>query len=440
MADKDELSEREREILNLVATGASNKEIANQLYISTNTVKVHLRNIFSKTGATSRTEAAMIAISTRLVDVDRIEHGESNEDNSNHALGGYVEPRSKYRVLLEQRSTRIVLAIIASLGILLLILYLGFFRQPNQISAGSPNLSTIPRWQERSPLPTARQGLAVAAYDEKIFAIGGETAQGVTGILEQYNPASDRWTELSPKPEPVTEIGAAVLGGKVYVPGGRLSSGGTTDVLEIYEPGTDKWTRGASLPRAISAYSLVAYEGNMYLFGGWDGVNYLRTVFEYNPTTDQWTEKSPMPTARAYTGATVAGGKIFVMGGLNGEQPLDLNEVYVPFKETGSELAWTSASPMPENRYGFSALTIADLILVVGGVSENDEIISNLEYNNVTDNWREVEPPIEQTWSFLSGAPLGTTSYMMGGSINATPTSKNIAYQALYNLNVPIVR
>ena len=53
------LSEREQQIAALVATGASNKEIARQLFISIKTVKNTLTRVFEKTGAYSRTELAI---------------------------------------------------------------------------------------------------------------------------------------------------------------------------------------------------------------------------------------------------------------------------------------------------------------------------------------------------------------------------------------------
>jgi DNA-binding NarL/FixJ family response regulator len=56
------LSERERQIAFLVARGLKNKDIAQELSISENTVKRHLQSIFSKTGARDRLELAVIAL------------------------------------------------------------------------------------------------------------------------------------------------------------------------------------------------------------------------------------------------------------------------------------------------------------------------------------------------------------------------------------------
>lgn len=57
-SDPNALTEREEKILALVAEGRSNAQIAAALHLSENTVKFHLRNIYTKLGVTNRTEAA----------------------------------------------------------------------------------------------------------------------------------------------------------------------------------------------------------------------------------------------------------------------------------------------------------------------------------------------------------------------------------------------
>jgi len=57
----DNLTERETEVLSLVATGATDKEVAEKLVISLNTVKTHMRNILSKLQVSTRREAAKAA-------------------------------------------------------------------------------------------------------------------------------------------------------------------------------------------------------------------------------------------------------------------------------------------------------------------------------------------------------------------------------------------
>lgn len=63
----ENLTTRETEVLELLVEGESNKRIANLLNISEHTVKFHIASIFGKLGATTRTEAAMIAVRGGLI-------------------------------------------------------------------------------------------------------------------------------------------------------------------------------------------------------------------------------------------------------------------------------------------------------------------------------------------------------------------------------------
>jgi DNA-binding NarL/FixJ family response regulator len=61
--DWDKLTPREQQIVKLIATGANNEEIANQLYISTRTVKNHITNILSQLNLRNRTQIAILVAS-----------------------------------------------------------------------------------------------------------------------------------------------------------------------------------------------------------------------------------------------------------------------------------------------------------------------------------------------------------------------------------------
>ena len=63
----EQLSNREIEVLRLMAAGMSNREIAGKLFISTGTAKTHVHNVCGKLGARNRTEATARAIELGLV-------------------------------------------------------------------------------------------------------------------------------------------------------------------------------------------------------------------------------------------------------------------------------------------------------------------------------------------------------------------------------------
>lgn len=426
MPESNELSDREREILTLVTKGASNKQIAHNLHISTNTVKVHLRNIFIKINANSRTEAAMYAVNAGIVDV-----GGNGKNAAIPAEG--------------TGSSRILIISLGVVGIVILLAVIGVLAVNSVFDGGSENANQPPdpaaqRWQERAPLSEARKGLALVNYGGEIFAIGGESTEGITNSVEKYDPNLDQWTNQSTKPIPVTDISAVAIGGKIYVPGGRTATGQVTNALDIYAPIDDTWEQGADLPSGLSAYAMVSHEGYLYLFGGWDGRQAVDTVFQYDPNSDSWLTLSPMPTARAYPGVSIVEGNIYVIGGFDGDQALTNNEIYHPDLEFGDSSPWEVGESLPNPRYAMGVASLADTIYVIGGKSEPGDNLSYLELPPNSNDWNNFSDTFESDWSHIGITSVGTHLYLTGGELDGKITDQNLAFQAVYLISLPVIR
>ena len=441
-----ELSEREREILRLVATGASNKEIAQQLFISANTVKVHLRNIFAKIEVASRTEAAMYAVNTGLVEGavrlknETEEQPEQTGSSVDEPPAAQAEiPPTLLRRLAESRRFGIWAGMAA--GLLLALVSLVIYQRsqaPSTPPATAPAVTSIPvlpGWQSLAPMPTARYALAVVAQENLIYAIGGMGADGVSGEVEVFDPTSNSWDRRARKPAPVYEIGAVALGDKLYVPGGRLDEKTLTDRLEIYDPKNNTWEQGAPLPVPLSAYALAAFDGRMVVFGGWDGKTYRNNVYSYDPALDQWNELTGMPTGRGYAGAAIAGSKIYVIGGLNASSALSVNEAFTPGSLTQP---WLEMNPLPSPRYGMGIAGVADIIFLLGGISQGTS--TPFGFVPSTNSLIEFEKPPVDPLVFPGLISWEARIFTVGGRLNDLPTNAVQVYQLIFRMAVPIIR
>lgn len=453
MPGNSELSERELEILRLVATGASNKEIALQLHISTNTVKVHLRNIFAKVGAESRTEAAMYAVNAGLVPAstgvaDEKQASAGGEKPAIDDIGNYAQPPN-LELYEEGNPNKVARRSLESWvwGVIVLLLIIGavvgfwFLRLPDQEST-QQELSDAPqqaRWSELPGMPSARAGLAVATLDGQIFAIAGEGPNGITDVVERYDPISLMWIRLTPKPTAVRDVQAAVIGGKVYLPGGLLPSGEKTNVLEIYDPGNNSWSSGTALPLPISGYALAVFEGRLYIFGGFNENEILKSVFVYDPGTDAWQQNGDMDKPRGFSAAVASGEKIFLLGGTDGNNALADVDVYLPSLDNTNTRAWSSGKDLPSGRYAMGVASIADFIQLFGGIGAGENAQLIYQYSPVTEEWQEIGSLGNGTWSHLGVVPLGPLVYLVGGSVDDQPSNGLYAFQAIYTINFPMI-
>jgi len=433
MVVQTDLTERELEILRHLATGASNKQIAQILNISPNTVKVHLRNIFEKIGVLSRTEAVMYALHAGLLPAEG-----SGSEKAAEIIPGLAAEENTQPVARKRPPLAII---ISAAGVLLVIVMLVVWQLLAGASKNNPATPDLPaRWQAEPRLPAARAAMAAVVYDGQLYLFGGVVQQpeGVTASvlrLDPGSPDSATWQGRAPMPAALGYIQAALIGEKIYVPGGCNAAGAPSAQLAIYDPRLDHWEAGPPLPQAECGYALAAMEGHLYLFGGWDGKTALAGTWIFDPLGEQWSRGSPMPAPASYAAAQAVEGRIFVSGGYDGAHALAANRVYYPSRDQAGEAAWEEKAPLPGGQYGMGSASLAGAIYLAGGVGEKSAAAAPLEYLPGTDQWVTFEAPPETSGAFPALLALDTRLHLLGGKSSAGHQS----YQAIYTILFPVV-
>ncbi|NJN65849.1 MAG: hypothetical protein HC884_03595, partial [Chloroflexaceae bacterium] len=470
------ISDREREVLELVVRGASNKEIAQRLNISIHTVKVHLRNMFGKASVSSRVQLMTYAIERHLVTVgqpaneppepndtaelsgdgEAVRIPESPVPEEPSSVGGWSNGATRRnenvltaptpRPAMEERtekpereqgtdsfslttsdaplarpttrqslpnppprsvshsfaiSPRSVIFFLVLLGVVqvftigLIFVQMGQRERvggteesgvlPPSSTAATSTETISDRWKTCTSMPVFRDHFAVVAYeyDTGIYVIGGSDVNGASAAVSRYDPFSDTWASLHPKPTAVGHVQAVTIGGMIYVPGGERSDGTVLNILESYDPRSQQWSTLATMPVPRSRYALASFEGKLYLFGGWDGHQSRSEVFLYDPASNTWEPGDTLSVPRLNAGAAVVESRIHVIGGENEQGALSLHERYDPTRP--HEQRWESLSPLPMGVANPAVVGLANNIVVVFAPHQQ----MAMQYVPSSDSWNQ---------------------------------------------------
>jgi DNA-binding CsgD family transcriptional regulator/N-acetylneuraminic acid mutarotase len=505
---KEPLTERELEIVRLVGTGLGNKDIAAKLFLSPNTVKVHLRNIFTKLEASSRTEVTMIAVRNGWINLTQAANGaegtiapvaappqlDSNPapDDASISLNGQVPtaiikpgtPTSTAAETFpaktasnttlppgsastttdsEAASTaravpvvpvapnplplpalamwrRAALLVFALLVIMLIAMTAPSAQgntagsyDPLRIGPSQPRNGLLlrgeaSRWYLRAPLPAPRARSSAVSANDRIYVIGGEVDQAVSGDVLMYEPVSNTWTLLSAhKPTPVANTAAAAVDGIIFIPGGTDAQGNPSRNFEALDTARPQWRVLKPLLSGVAGYAFVAFDKQLYLFGGAGDRGVTNNSYRYDIATDTWKPITAMPTPRTLAAAAAVNDRIYVVGGFKDGHELNTCEYYQPQTNT-----WGVCAGMTVPRSGLGLARVGVSLFAIGG-GVSGFIGFNERYDPSTDRWTALETPLTSDWQSVAVAAHQTEFYVFGGYSGGERLALTYVYEVFTN-------
>lgn len=226
------------------------------------------------------------------------------------------------------------------------------------------------RWGTVAPMPQALNHMSAVGYGGRLYVVGGyaqpsDTSSGAVRGFWRYDPATGRWQAMPDAPLARAAAGAAVLGHRLYVAGGRNDTTPAISTLAIFDFDTGRWSPGPSLAHAREHVAAVAAGGAVWLLGGRVSGVGSTDVERYRPGAAAWQSMSPLPVARSGFQAVAVGNSVFAVGGENGASMVP--EVDRLDVRTGQ---WSQAGDLPLPRHGLGLVADGPLVFAIDGAPQ----------------------------------------------------------------------
>ncbi len=268
------LSDREQQILVLVAQGLSNKQIALHLDISENTVKVHLRNVFSKINVSSRTEASLYALRHGLVTMPT--PARPPELVTDEVVLSDAPPTWRWWWVV--------------VGSIVLLFGIGGILYGATRNVPAPVVMPT-RWQQLPAVPQPTAGMQFVSYAGALVALAGDQ-------WWQLDGGDAQWRTNGTLP---CRLGQ----GQAWADGTGIWLVGCDTGRAVWHWDGQTWQADTSLPDAVQPQAVLRVDGALWVWS---------TTHIWQLATDTWQQVSAFPQPIAQLHVVLVDGAVYLFG------------------------------------------------------------------------------------------------------------------------------
>ena len=275
----------------------------------------------------------------------------------------------------------------------------------------------------------ARDQFTGGVINGKIYVFGGNGDPNGFNLktTEVYDPALNQWSALAANEhnggQGVEEISSAVLNSKLYAFGafGSGTSNGVLNFDEEYDPATNSWRSLMPKPTTVASATAVAYNGEIYSFGGYkkDTSQANNVVEAYNPITNTWRTVTTMPVYIEGAAIAVVGDMAYVIGGAEANidrTTFQIRSNVMAYDFVANQWITTGLGTIPDLVNTFpdssAAPVINGKVFLIGGMRMNPSGIAIIEANFETSDTVYVYDPITKEFTILDALPKATSDYL----------------------------